>query len=77
MKNYKLEVTSEEMNLILGSLAELSYKVSSRLITNLSNQANEQSKKSVEPKKKVVKKVKVEQNEKIVKKVAVEPKKKK
>jgi hypothetical protein len=42
MKNLKLEVTEQEVNIILSALQELPHKVSHRLIENLMDQANEQ-----------------------------------
>ena len=44
MKKVNLEVTVKEAELILASLQELPFKLSSELIINLSNQANEQLK---------------------------------
>jgi len=42
MENLKLEVTEQEVNIILSALQELPHKVSHNLIENLIGQANEQ-----------------------------------
>lgn len=49
----KLEVTEEELRLIVNSLAELPYKVSAQLLSKIQFQVMEQKKE--EPKKEEVK----------------------
>jgi len=59
MKNFTLEVTQQEVDLILNTLQELPHKVSHVLISKLIEQANEQIKPKEEeivkkPKKNVL-----------------------
>lgn len=48
MKNFKLELTQEEVNLLGNALLELPAKVSMNLINNINNQLGEQLKEHQE-----------------------------